>query len=62
MKIAQALKEHLELNKEQFVQSWEGETGFGSYMSCTNFDMEALMKEVDMFCETFEREQDEHNS
>jgi hypothetical protein len=53
MKIAQALKEHLEISKEKFVQSWEGETGFGSPTWCTNFNMDALMKEIDIFCETF---------
>lgn len=62
MKIAQALKEHLELNKEKFSQDIEYENFYGNLIEYVNFDMEALMKEIDMFCETFEREQDEHNS
>jgi hypothetical protein len=56
MKIAQALKEHLEMNKEKFVQNEEVETSFGYTVDTVNFDMEALMKEVDVFCEMFKGE------
>ena len=54
MKIAQALKEHLELNKIAFTGERWAETGWGHGVErVITLDMEALMQEIDVFCETF---------
>jgi hypothetical protein len=58
MKIIQALKKYLKENKEKFVKYEDIETSFGYIIETEHLDMNALMKEIDDFCETFDNKKE----